>query len=464
VHEQPSGPPITAERATAIATASSLEVYAEEMHGIRAARLHAVWIDALQDPTRDRILITAPPEHGKSTWVAVIYPAWRLARDPTEHIVITSATDAQAEDRAAAVAGTVLSPHYRRLFPHVEKGRRWTRGEWDLARPRADDKDATMFACGVGSSALIGRRADCIIIDDPMSEETARSKAGRAHLATWCRRTLLTRAERGAKIVCIMTRWHQDDLAPVLLEAGFEHIRMPAEGYWGGRDALWPERFPAEYLAQRRRDMGTALYNCMYLGDPSGLEGRLFRREWFEVVDAAPQLSAVVSGWDLATSARTEADYSVKTTLGSGPDGTVYVLDVWRARKEFPVVRRAIAEHGARDGVDAAGVEAAAFQLAAVQLLRTDGLPFPLLPIPADRDKVSRALEWIAAAEAGRIKLLRAPWNDEWLSEVSGFPDAPHDDQVDSFGVAWRVLRRFSRDGRAGRTGERRLRTTTLDW
>jgi len=455
---------LTGKRALALAALSSLSVYGRVVHGIEAARHHDVWIRALEGPEPERVLITAPPEHGKSTWIAVVYPAWRLARDPSQHIVLVSVTDAQAEDRADAVAGTVLSAPYRRLFPHVRKGGRWTRGDWDLARPRTDDKDSTMFACGVGSSALIGRRASCILIDDPMSEETARSPAARRHLATWCRRTLLTRAERGAKIVCIMTRWHQDDLAPVLLQAGFTHIAMPAEGYWGQGTALWPERFPLEYLQGRRRDMGSALYNCMYLGDPSGLEGRLFKREWFEVVDRPPALRRIVCGWDLAASERTEADFTVKTTLGLGVDGVTYVLDVWRARREFPAVRREIAEQGLHDRADAIAVEANAFQLAAVQMLKRDGLPVPLLPISADRDKVSRALEWIAAAESGLVKLLNGSWNDDWLAEVCGFPDAPHDDQVDSFGVAWRALRRFVPEGRTIRAGEDRLDSALTDW
>lgn len=443
-----------------MASLSSLEAYALEVHGLKAAPLHREWIKVLENPARNRLLIVAPPEHGKSTWIAVVYPAWRLARDPAQHIVITSVTDSQAEDRATAVAGTVLSPRYRALFPHVRKGTRWTRGDWDLERPRQDDKDATMFACGVGSSSLIGRRADCVVIDDPMSEETARSPLQRENLATWCRRTLLTRAHRDAKIVCVMTRWHQDDLAPVLLDAGFELIHMPAEGPQG---ALWPERFGMDYLATRRRDMGTALYNCMYLGDPSGLEGRLFRREWFEIVDRPTHLRTVVSGWDLAASERTEAGYTVKTTLGIGLEGTVYVLDLWRERKEFPVVRREVREQGIRDGADAVGIEVVAFQLAAVQLLRTDGLPFHLLPIAADRDKVSRALEWIAAAEAGRIKLVRGPWNDAWLTEVCGFPNSAHDDQVDSFSVAWRVSRRFDARASSGFAAGR-LASSHVDW
>lgn len=451
----------TLREAAGLAALSSLEVYAREAHGLFAARHHREWVSALEDRARRRLLIIAPPGHGKSTWVAVMYPAWRLARDPCEHILLVSVTDTQAEDRADAVAQTALSPRYRSLFPHVRKGRRWTRGDWDLERPRHDDKDATMFACGVGSSALIGRRADCIIIDDPMSEETARSASMRAHLASWCRRTLLTRATPEAKIVCIMTRWHQDDLAPVLLQAGFDLIHMPAEGAGG---ALWPERFPMDHLEHVRRDMGSALYNCMYMGDPSGLEGRLFRREWFSVVDNVPELTHVVSGWDLATSERTEADYTVKTTLGRGVDGRVYVLDVWRERREFPAVRREVRRQGECEKVKAVGVESTAFQLAAVQVLRKDGLSFPLLAIPADKDKVSRALEWIAAAEAGDIALARGAWNDAWLCEVCGFPDATNDDQVDSFGVAWRTLRRFSHARPKIATGGGLLTAAGMDW
>lgn len=430
---------------------ADLATFVPFVFGYRPTRFQEEWADALSPDGPRRILITCPPEHAKTTWVAVAFPLWRIARDPTSRILLVCNTQSAAVKRSAAIQNVILGlgevgERYRRLFPWVKRSDPWSADRWNVERANTQDPNPTLFAAGTMSGTIIGARADCVVIDDPMDEENARSELQRGQLAEWFKRTLLTRlVEDGKepKMICIMTRWHQGDLAAVMEETGFAHVAMPAEGYYSPGAPLWPERFGAEFLEGRRRDMGTALYNCMYLGDPSGLEGRLFRREWFSVVDELPAMQRVVSGWDLATSAKTEADYTVKTTLGLGVDNRYYVLDVWRERAEFPEVRRQVECQGVADGISVAGIEATAFQLAAVQILRADNLPFPVLPVQADKDKVSRALEWIAEAEGGRVLLRRGAWNDAWVSEAAGFPDARHDDQVDSFGIAFRMINRY---------------------
>jgi predicted phage terminase large subunit-like protein len=428
--------------------------YSMQVHGLKPAAHHEVWIRAFEDPRKKRILITCPPEHAKTTYAAILYPAWRIARDPDVRIAIVCATSQSAEERSLAVQSLVRGygkegEMYRWLFPHVLPGDKWTASEWTVRRKRLDDPNPTVFACGVFSDSLIGKRADVIIVDDPMTEETARSGLQRERLDMWTRRTLLTRLTNHpeAKFVCIMTRWHERDMAATLMDLGFHHIEMPALGYWKRHPerALWPARFGRAFLEGRKREMGSALFDAMYMCDPAGLEGHVFRKEWFQVVEASglPEMKARVSGWDLAASESSSADYTVKTTLGLGIDEKIYVLDVWRQRMAWPAIRRQVKEHGARERIRAAGVEAVAFQTAAVQELQQDALPFACIRIEADKDKVARALEWAPDAEGGRIRLVRASWNDAWLTEVASFPEGRYDDQVDSFSIAFRTLKKF---------------------
>ena len=82
-------------------------------------------------------------------------------------------------------------------------------------------------------------------------------------------------------------------------------------------------------------------------------------------------------------------------------------------------------------------VERVGFQLALIQQAQREGLP--VREIPADRDKVSRALPATAALEGGRLLLPRhAPWLADLEAELLAFPGAAHDDQVDAlaYGVA----------------------------
>jgi predicted phage terminase large subunit-like protein len=55
-------------------------------------------------------------------------------------------------------------------------------------------------------------------------------------------------------------------------------------------------------------------------------------------------------------------------------------------------------------------------------------------------DKATRATPASAQVEAGNVKLVRGPWNEEFMYEVCAFPNAPHDDQVDAFADALNEL------------------------
>lgn len=423
----------------------SLRSYARVVHGFGCPAHIRAWWQALRE--HRRLVITCPPEHAKTTWLGVMYPAWRIGQAPNLRVAIVCATERAAVERSRAVRATLGLPEYQTVFPQVRLAEPAAAADWSVAGKPADDPNPTLFACGVGSSSLIGHRVDVMILDDPMDEESARSPAQRQTLADWARRTMLTRItdHPDSRGVCIMTRWHQNDLAQVLVEAGWHHLNQPAPP----EQPLWPERFGTGYLQQRQREMGTVLYNCMYMGDPSGLEGALFQRHWFRVVPrtALPAMQRTVCAWDLAVSERTESDYTCKATVGWGMDGHYYILDVWRARVPWPTTREQIRLQAVLDKVDSIVIETTAFQLAAVQQLRAEGLPVPVLADRPDRDKFSRALEWQPRAEQGLVRLVEGAWNAEWLAEVAGFPRAPHDDQVDATGMALRALHGGYRQG-----------------
>lgn len=183
---------------------------------------HDCWCELLANPALDRLLIIAPPGHAKSTWCTVIYPAWCIGRQPSVNILLVSATAAQAHLFSATVRETVqANPAYRAVFPDVQpdKARGWAVGAWFTARADASNKDATLAAVGVGG-AVIGRRADIILVDDPCDDANTATAKQRDKLWRWFRQTLLTRLRPGGRLIVVMTRWHEDDLAARLIATG----------------------------------------------------------------------------------------------------------------------------------------------------------------------------------------------------------------------------------------------------
>src|SRR5690348_16895460 len=161
-----------------------------------------------------------------------------------------------------------------------------------------------------------------------------------------------------------------------------------------GGESIWPEVFPLAVLERKRREMGSALFECMYMGRPESLRGDIFDPRWFgnfrlKAVfrEGQPPEEAVVytdtagtprevavrdlviyQFWDLAISSRQTADYTCCVTVGVVPETMdLLVLDVARGHWTFDVTQKKIVELGHLWAPLGVGIESVAYQAAAVQ-------------------------------------------------------------------------------------------------
>jgi predicted phage terminase large subunit-like protein len=170
--------------------------------------------------------------------------------------------------------------------------------------------------------------------------------------------------------------------------------------------------------------------------------GAIFQRQWFRIVDRAPAGLRRVRFWDLAATAeptRTDLlydpDYTVGALLGLAHDGTVYVLDVIRRRLDAPEVKRLVrqtAELDGREVVIGMEQESGASGKAVISDYRRTLAGWVFQPRQPFADKVTRAAPFASYAEGSGVRLVRAPWNAQFLQEFEQFPLGEHDDVVDS--------------------------------
>jgi hypothetical protein len=222
--------------------------------GQAPARHHRLLLDrlaGLADGRWDRLMVQMPPGSAKSTYASVIFPAWWLREHGRSNVLVACHTESLAAHFGRRVRG-LLAEHADADAPV-------------LAR---DDRSAVRFATRAGGSyfaagvrgPLMGRRADLIVIDDPIkSQSEADSATCRDALWDWFRADLTTRLTPGGRIVLVMTRWHEDDLAGRLLASGdgWQTLCLPAVAEAGDLfrqpgEALWPEWEDAAALARRR--------------------------------------------------------------------------------------------------------------------------------------------------------------------------------------------------------------------
>ena len=178
------------------------------------------------------------------------------------------------------------------------------------------------------------------------------------------------------------------------------------------------------------------------------LEGTIFKREWFDIVNEVPDGVEWVRFWDLAVSVRQSADFTAAARVGE-KDGHLYIADMIRDRWEWPDARRLIIETSQMDGLGVElGVEKVAFQLAAIQELEREKalIAHSIWAVAPDKDKLARAMPWASRAQAGRVHLVNGPWVPDFLNEVCDFPQGSHDDQVDAVSGAVQLLEQSAGD------------------
>jgi predicted phage terminase large subunit-like protein len=374
-----------------------------------------------------KLMIFVPPRHGKSQLVTVRYPAWMLERSPDKRVIIGSYSAMLAES---------FSRNTRRICRSrmLLSDERSAASDWETAI------GGGLRAVGVGGG-VTGRGGDLIVIDDPIrNREEANSQAYRERVWDWYRDALYTRQEPGAAIILILTRWHEDDLAGRILQSSegssWTVVTLPALAEAGdplGRAegaALWPDRYDEAELARTKATLGSS-FEALYQQRPSALEGAIFKREWWRSYREAPRFHSVLQSWDTAFKKGQDNDYSVCTTWGQA-DAGYYLLDVWKRRVEFPELKAMVATLGDQYRPNAVLVEDKASGQSLIQELQRD-TRLPILPIKADTDKVSRAYAVTPIIEAGRVLLPDgAPWLSDYLDSMASFPNAAHDDDVDS--------------------------------
>lgn len=173
--------------------------------------------------------------------------------------------------------------------------------------------------------------------------------------------------------------------------------------------------------------------------------GNIFKKAWFQTVEAAPKVGKIIRYWDRAATEDMygkNPDYTAGVKILKQPDGMIYVLDVVRGHWSSLKVEEIIKNTASQDGQECTiGIEVdpgQAGKAEANQYSRLlSGYNVKLCPVRAD--KIQRAGPVSAQSEAGNVKLVRGLWNKDFLDELESFPEGVKDDQVDGFSGAFNL-------------------------
>lgn len=408
------------------------------------------WGEYASDEYRG-IIFSVPPRHGKSFECSHYTPAWFLGRWPTKNVGVAS-YEADFSATWGRKAREVLESRGPEVFGvQVDQTTRaashWRVKEIKRGRPVY----GSMITAGLGGP-LTGRGLHLLIIDDPIKTAVeAQSKKARQKVWDWYTSTAATRLEPGGKVIVIMTRWHEDDLAGRLLkemrdETGrkFRYFNFPALAENNdplGRkpgEALWPQRYNREYLEKEKQAAGPYVWNALYQGHPAAQKGGIFDPDDFIRVDEAWGIpSRSVRAWDLAAT-EAEGDYTVGV-LYEKVGNEFFVADVvrgqWDPTEQEKVIQRTAAKDGRNVGIRFEQERGAAGKIVVAHFKKLLNGYSVKGRIPTGEKEV-RAVPAATAVGQGKVKVLNAEWTDDFLVECAQFPRGANDDQVDAFASA----------------------------
>jgi predicted phage terminase large subunit-like protein len=425
-------------------------------NGQTPAAHHTALIKELNDiceGTTDRLMVLMPPGSAKSTYGSVLFPAWWFSRHPGTNVIACAHTAALLDDFGGRLRGLI-----------AENGSRlgYTIGARRSSHDFRTSDGGSYYAAGV-HGGVTGRRADLILIDDPVrSQADADSTHRREHLWNWYQSDLITRLKPGGRVVLIMTRWHPDDLSGRLLdrEPDWRCLRLPAlaesEDLLGRTPGtpLWPAWETASQLERKRTNMGERGWAAMFQQQPRPSGETLMKVSQIAVTDDVALLQTA-RAWDLAATGQTgsgDPDWTVGLKLGRESSGRFVVLDVVRLRGGPHEVEAAIVNTAERDGPGTlVGLPQDPGQAgkAQVRYLISRLAGYRVHASTETGSKSTRAMPIASQIEAGNLAVLRAVWNRSLFDELQDFPYGRKDDQVDALSRAFAELTQSGAPARA---------------
>lgn len=429
------------------------------------------------------LLINIPPRHSKSLTVSVMWQPFRWINSPETRFLCSSYAQPLATRDAVASRRVIQSPWYQRNWGDSFK----LTGDQNTKIRFENDKTGYRIATSVDGVST-GEGGDYLIVDDAHNVKKVESEIDRNAAITWWHEVMSSRLndqETGAKIV-MMQRSHQMDLTGDLLEQGdYEHLMLPFEyegkcvvdlahscsqqkgtciGFVDPRknkktntkmgEILQPNRFSPKVVTKLQNELGSYAYAAQFQQSPVGRAGNMFQVDQFDIWPKIYE-DEVIKRWRAWDKAGTDGGgaYTAGVRMGTmryeedGEERMLYFVDdVVRAQYSAGKREALIKATAQRDGKKvkisierepgSGGLESAENS----KKVTLAGFFVHIDNVSGQGNKEQRADPYSVAVETGKVVLLEADWNYDFIEEHRFFPRGKYLDQVDASAQAFARL------------------------
>jgi predicted phage terminase large subunit-like protein len=296
--------------------------------------------------------------------------------------------------------------------------------------------------------------------------QDANSPVKRAEALQWFSEAAQSRINSAADsaIVVVMQRVHEEDVAALAIEMGYEHLCIPMRwdesfrkttsiGWTDPRttegELAFPERFPKDWVDQTERNLGPYAFASQYQQTPVPRKGAMFAVDRLAYADALPdEPFLTVRAWDLAGTQGAGA-YTVGVRMRFGRTSRRFFVDhVARAQLSSGAVRDLILDTAVMDGPECKIIlprDPGQAGLAQIEDLTALLAGYNARAEAQSGSKEVRAEPFAGHIENGHVTVLNDVWTKAFVEELRFFPKGKYMDQVDAASSAFNALAPLAR-------------------
>jgi predicted phage terminase large subunit-like protein len=401
-----------------------------------------------------RLILSAPPRHGKTTIIGEHFPAWFMGRNPDKKIIYSTYGQSLSSDIGQLVRDQIYSDEFEQVFEkirlskdsksknkfHITKNNQRTRGQY--------------IAVGRGG-AVTGKGGHLIVVDDILKDyKESMSEAVRKECIDYWKNTLSTRMEKDAAVIIMATRWHEEDLIGYLLKEekneNWVVVNFPALDE--NENALWPEMYSKDYLLKQKKRLGRE-FDAQYQGSPTAKEGNLFKSAWMKNTYDSSELftkrDLMIQYWD--TTFKEDGTSYVVGQCWQKKGNQFFIRDQVRGKwgfsktceeilkfyQKWPDCYKCYIENKANGEAIVDNFKKGAM----FQRFNKNPVPGIIAHKVGSRSKEERADSVTMYWQTGNVRLPeKADWKKGFVDEHLSFPVAANDDQVDVSTAAISIL------------------------
>lgn len=291
---------------------------------------HKQITDALERVMRweiKKLMISVPPQHWKSTISSQRFPLFAHLKNPLENIVLASYSQDLSKWHLSKIRQLISGTRFNKL---------WQINLLSDTAVSYELKEWGTFNAVWVWWALTWKPVDTLIIDDVHKDRAEyESQAINTSVWDWYTSVALSRLHKDSRQVLVMTRWGEQDLFGRIIELEWEEwevINIPVLEW---DTTIFPERFPLDFITQKRKVMWERDFMSLYMWDPINEWWGDFKKEYFEYCEQSEikyQDLDIISFLDPAISQKQEADNTALITIWINRANFVYLLEVKKGK------------------------------------------------------------------------------------------------------------------------------------